>query len=70
MWTEFTKAGPVGRSIMTYSQSADPTSVHYSDQTELFSAGKSKKNLFSEKDINSDQNLEKLELCLNNNRQC
>jgi len=35
---EFTPDGPASEGVLTYSQSTDPTSAHYGDQTELFSA--------------------------------
>lgn len=35
---EFTDDGPVSEGLLTYSQSTDPTSDHFADQTELFSA--------------------------------
>ena len=57
MWTQFTDNGPVGRSIMTYSQSANPQSPHYSDQTRLFSQKQSKPMLFDEAAIKADPNL-------------
>ncbi len=34
---EFTDDGPKSQGFLTYSQSTDPTSPHYSDQTELYS---------------------------------
>ena len=34
----FDENGPVADAILSYSQSTDPASVHYSDQTELYSA--------------------------------
>jgi acyl-homoserine-lactone acylase len=34
---EFTEDGPVGRGLLTYSQSSDIRSPHYIDQTELYS---------------------------------
>ncbi len=34
---EFTDAGPKSQGFLTYSESTDPTSPHYSDQTELYS---------------------------------
>jgi acyl-homoserine-lactone acylase len=34
---EFTDTGPKSQGFLTYSQSTDPTSPHYSDQTELYS---------------------------------
>lgn len=38
--TEFTKNGPVSRGVLTYSQSTNPDSPHYSDMTMLFSQKK------------------------------
>ncbi len=35
--TEFTREGPVSRGILSYSQTPDPDSPHYADQTRLFS---------------------------------
>jgi len=35
---EFTEDGPVSEGVLTYSQSTDPTSAHFGDQTELYSA--------------------------------
>jgi acyl-homoserine-lactone acylase len=35
--TEFTASGPVSRGILTYSQSPNPDSPHFADQTQLFS---------------------------------
>ena len=57
MWMQFTDSGPVGRSVMTYSQSANPLSPNYSDQTTLFSQKKSKPMLFDEAAITADPNL-------------
>ena len=34
---EFTDDGPVSEGVLTYSQSTDPSSAHYGDQTELYS---------------------------------
>ncbi|WFB06034.1 penicillin acylase family protein [Streptomyces sp. LX-29] len=42
---------PIARTVLSYSQSADPGSPHYSDQTELFSAGRMVTARFCEKDI-------------------
>ncbi|MBT2385547.1 penicillin acylase family protein [Streptomyces sp. ISL-11] len=42
---------PAARTLLTYGQSSDPTSAHYSDQTELFSAGRMVRGRFCEKDI-------------------
>ncbi|MET9503793.1 penicillin acylase family protein [Streptomyces sp. NPDC006622] len=42
---------PVARTLLTYSQSSDPGSRHYDDQTRLFSAEKWVTSRFCEKDI-------------------
>lgn len=42
---------PVARTLLTYSQSSNPMSPHFSDQTELFSAGRTVTARFCEKDI-------------------
>lgn len=57
MWTQFTDDGPKGRSITVYSQSTNPTSPHYADQTKLWAEKKSKPILFREQDILADPNL-------------
>jgi len=50
------------RGILTYSQSQEPESAHYSDQTELYSAGKWLKFPFSNAEIAADPKLETLRL--------
>ena len=55
---QFTDQGPKGRSIMTYSQSDNPSSPYYLDQVKLYSEKKSKPILFSERDILADPNLQ------------
>ena len=50
----FTDAGPRGRAILTYGQSGDPASPHFSDQTELFSRKAWREILFTEEQIRSD----------------
>lgn len=57
MWVQFTEKGVVGRSVMTYSQSNNPASPNYADQTTLFSAKQSKPILFDEAAILADPNL-------------
>ena len=57
MWLQFTDTGLVGRSLSTYSQTDNPNSPHYADQTKLFSAKKSKPILFDEAAIAADPNL-------------
>ncbi|MFI8825433.1 penicillin acylase family protein [Streptomyces sp. NPDC053431] len=42
---------PVARTLLTYSQSSDPGSPHYSDQTRLFSGERWVTSRFCEKDI-------------------
>ncbi|MEU7041962.1 penicillin acylase family protein [Streptomyces varsoviensis] len=42
---------PNARTLLTYSQSSNPNSPHYSDQTELYSAGRMVKERFCAQDI-------------------
>jgi acyl-homoserine-lactone acylase len=65
MWTQFTEHGPMGRSILTYSQSNNSDSPFHSDQTRLFSEKKSKPILFSEAEIAADPNLTVVKICSN-----
>ena len=64
MFMQFTPQGPVGRSIMTYSQSPDPSSPYYKDQTVMYAKKQTKKMLFKESDILADPNLKVEELCV------
>ncbi|QIY69052.1 penicillin acylase family protein [Streptomyces sp. RLB1-33] len=48
---------PVARTLLTYSQSSNPNSPHFSDQTRLFSEGKWVTSRFCEKDIASSPGL-------------
>ncbi|MFC8676471.1 penicillin acylase family protein [Streptomyces griseorubiginosus] len=48
---------PVARTLLTYSQSSNPDSPHFSDQTRLFSAEKWVSSRFCEKDILSSPSL-------------
>ncbi|MER7692292.1 penicillin acylase family protein [Streptomyces sp. NPDC097610] len=48
---------PVARTLLTYSQSSNPDSPHFSDQTRLFSEGKWVTSRFCEKDILSSPGL-------------
>ncbi|MGW0827253.1 penicillin acylase family protein [Streptomyces sp. NPDC002845] len=48
---------PVARTLLTYSQSSNPGSPHYSDQTRLFSGEKWVRSRFCEKDILSSPGL-------------
>ncbi len=42
---------PVARTLLTYSQSSNPNSPHYSDQTKVYSAGRMVKERFCAKDV-------------------
>ncbi|MFC9628443.1 penicillin acylase family protein [Streptomyces mirabilis] len=48
---------PVARTLLTYSQSSNPNSPHFSDQTRLFSEGRWVTSRFCEKDILSSPGL-------------
>ncbi|MES5820164.1 penicillin acylase family protein [Streptomyces sp. RG80] len=48
---------PVARTLLSYSQSSNPNSPHYSDQTRLYSAEKWVTSRFCEKDILSSPSL-------------
>ncbi|MFG3228005.1 penicillin acylase family protein [Kitasatospora sp. NPDC048194] len=57
--TSFTADGPPqASSILAYSQSADPTSPHYADQTELFAAGRWVTERFTDDQIAASPALE------------
>jgi len=51
---EYRPEGPRAKAILTYSQSGDPASDHFADQTELFSRKQLRPVLFEESDIASD----------------
>ena len=50
------------RGILTYSQSQDPESAHYADQTQLYSQGEWLRFPFAEAEIAADPNLTSLRL--------
>jgi len=50
--------GVVAEGILSYSQSSDPASPHYQDQTELYSEKKWIKLPFREEEIMADPNLQ------------
>lgn len=54
MALEYTDSGPRAVALLTYSQSGDPKSPQFYDQTELFSAKKWRRILFTEKEIAAD----------------
>ena len=51
MTVEFTADGPKSQGILTYSQSADPTSPFHSDETRAYSAKQWDDLLFSEEAV-------------------
>jgi acyl-homoserine-lactone acylase len=53
MAVEYTDAGPRAKAFLTYSQSGDPESPHYTDQTELFAKKQWRPILFDEPAIAS-----------------
>jgi acyl-homoserine-lactone acylase len=57
MAVEFTERGPVSRALVTYSQSADPTSPHHADLTRLYSRKQWVELPFREEDILADPEL-------------
>jgi acyl-homoserine-lactone acylase len=54
MAVEFTERGPRSRALVTYSQSADPTSPHAADQTRLYSRKEWVELPFREPDVLAD----------------
>ena len=62
MALEYTDDGPKARAAMTYSQSEDPDSPHFKDQTELYSSDTLRDVLFNEADIAADPNLKIIQL--------
>jgi acyl-homoserine-lactone acylase len=62
MALEYTDKGPRAQAFLTYSQSGDPASPQYYDQTQLFSEKKWRRILFTEAEIKSDPKLKTLKL--------
>jgi acyl-homoserine-lactone acylase len=58
MATELTPSGPRTRTILTYSESSNPASPHYSDQTVLFSRERWVTERFTPVQINADPHLQ------------
>ena len=54
MALEYTDDGPRAQAFLTYSQSGDPESVHFSDQTELFSKKAWRPIVFTEAEVAAD----------------
>jgi acyl-homoserine-lactone acylase len=57
MAVELTRSGPKAKTMLTYSESANPASPHFTDQTQLFSRGQWVTDRFSEADIASSPDL-------------
>jgi len=62
MALEFTDDGPRADALLTYSQSTDPASPHFADQTRLFGEDGWRAIRFSEADIAADPNLVSLDI--------
>lgn len=63
MWMQFTPKGPVGESVLAFSQSPNSASPLYADQTRMWSEMRTKKMRFSEADILADPDLKTIEIC-------
>ncbi|MBK9178155.1 MAG: penicillin acylase family protein [Acidimicrobiales bacterium] len=59
---ELTEDGPVAEGIAAYSQSKDPDSPHFADQTAMFSVEEWRPVLFTEEDVLADPELETIEV--------
>lgn len=62
MALEFTPTGPHAQAVLSYSESSDPASPHFADQTRLFSQSQYRPVLFTEAEIAADPNLTVIEL--------
>lgn len=62
MAVEFTDAGPHAEALLTYSQSADPASPFYADQTKLFEQAKFRAMPFTKADVLADPKLVTVEV--------
>ena len=62
MALEFTAQGPRAQAFLTYSQSGDPASPQYFDQTQLFSEKKWRRIFYTEAEIKSDPNLKTIKV--------
>jgi acyl-homoserine-lactone acylase len=67
MAVEFTADGPRGSALLTYSQSSNPASPYFSDQTLLFSESQWRDIRFTEADIAADPNFSELEVATQGN---
>ncbi|MDP9794637.1 acyl-homoserine-lactone acylase [Catenuloplanes nepalensis] len=57
MATELTRSGPRTRTLLTYGQSANPTSPHHTDQTHVYNDKQWVTDRFTEREIASDPHL-------------
>lgn len=64
MTVSFTDTGPKAQAIMTYSQSSNPDSAHFEDQSWLYANSEFRDVLFTEAEIAADLNLQTLNLIL------
>jgi acyl-homoserine-lactone acylase len=55
MAVQFGRRGPAGRAILTYSQSENPSSRHFADQTRMYSEKRWLPMRFSERSIRKDE---------------
>jgi acyl-homoserine-lactone acylase len=62
MVLEFEAKGPRARAVLSYSESTNESSRHFSDQTRLFSESRYRPILFTEDEILGDPNLEQATL--------
>jgi len=58
MTVDLAPSGPVARTILTYSESADPSSSHHGDQTALFARRRWVTDRFTERQITADPQLQ------------
>ena len=59
---ELTQSGPHARALLTYSESEDPSSPHFADQTAAYGDERLRPVLFTEEEILADPALESLRL--------
>lgn len=63
LWMQFTPDGPVGQSVMTYSQSPNPESPFFKDQTVMFGNKQYKTIRFTDAQIGADPDLKSERVC-------
>ena len=62
MALEFTDSGPRAKGLLTYSQSSDPRSEHFADQTRKFAQKQWRDIRFTEEDIAADPSFKSYDL--------